>query len=842
VNRQPDEGLPLSPEQQALYEQLLNRQTDAPAGLPIPRRPDPSAPAPLSYAQQRLWFFHRLEPHSPAYNIPVIFRLRGPLDGVALERSFHEIVRRHEILRATCTREGHRPAQTVAPSIDLPLERVDLGATPDPEGEIRRIATEQARKPFDLHRGPLLRTLLLRVADDDHVLIFVTHHFVNDGWSMRIWMEELSTLYAAFRDGAEPRLPELPVQYPDYASWQREASRAAALRNELEFWKGRLRDAPKELPLPFDRRTRPKTVSPGAHRRIVLARELSDRLRELGRGEGVTPFLLLLAGFQALLHRLSGSDDVVVGTPVSTRTRVETEKLIGNFANYLLLVTDCSGDPTFRELLARARTVASEAFAHQELPPELLAEELQASGEAHLIPALQVLFVLREGTLQETFRLPGIEVEPIHVDTGAARVDLYLDLSVGEQGIDGTIAYNLDRFEHATVERMVDRLRLLLERAVDDPDRRVSELLRDEELIRGAAADASTDWEADLPEFRAQTDALELELRGIWEQVLGHGPIGSDDDFFELGGSSVLAMSVYAEIRRALGVNLAEDALIQAPTIGALGRLIREGGWTSPWTHLVPLQPSGRKPGLFLIHGLEGGALPYALLTRHLGNQRPVYALQTSEIRPSEGFEDLARKYLPEIRAAQPAGPYHIGGHCTGGLVALELGHQLRAAGEEVGLMAQMDPLFIEGGIRGFLRLLRVMARWRNFLDRARRTPVGRVLLRVGARRRRHLETQLRTGARAFAANDLESVRLMEAHSRMRQRYDLKPWPGRVHIFMSDSRLARQHDPLPIWKKLAPAGLEVVKVPGRHISMLAEPNVRLLADKIGEALGEFESA
>ena len=626
--------------------------------------------------------------------------------------------------------------------------------------------------------------------------------FVSDGWSMRAWMKELRALYAGIRNGTDVKLPDLPVQYPDYACWQRDADRAAAMRQELAFWKERLLHAPKEMPLPTDHRARPPAVSPGAKRNIALSSELSDRLLELSRQEGVTLFILLLAGFQAVLHRLSGIEDVLVGTPVSTRTRVELETLIGNFANYLLLTTNLSGDPTFRDLIARARTVATEAFAHQELPLKMLAEELQSTGEAHLIPSLQVLFVLREGVVEEVLEFPEIDIERIDVDLGAARVDLYLDLAVGRHGISGTMIYSLDLFEPATAERIVDRLRLLLARAAEDPDRRISELLTDAELIRRTGTDTAPATGADLPEFRNPKDALELQLRGIWERVLDRAPIGSDDDFFDVGGTSVLAMSVYAEIQQTLGVTLPEDAIIQAPTVGKLGEVIRGGGWTSPWTHLVPLQPAGDKPGLFLIHGLEGSVLPYALRARYLGRERPVYALQATDIQEDDGFEDLARKYLSEIRAVQPAGPYHLGGYCTGGFVALELAHQLESAGEKVGAIAQMDPLFFSGGTRWVLAYLRTMVRWRRFLKRVHESAVGRAMMRIGLYRR--------------------------------------PPCRASRSFLSGAMITRRHSPVPMWKDLARGGLDVAEVPGRHVSMLAEPHVRVLAEKIRQALAEMD--
>ncbi|HEU4557815.1 MAG TPA: condensation domain-containing protein, partial [Longimicrobium sp.] len=330
--------------------------------------------APTSFAQERLWFIDRLEPGSAVYNMSAAWRLGGELDEAALERSLGEIVRRHETLRTVFAEVGGSPVQVIAPfdGFALPVENLSALGDADREAAVRRRAGEEARRAFDLSVGPLFRAALLRLGEEDHVLLLSMHHVVSDGWSMGVFFRELSSLYNAYREGGESPLPELAVQYADYAVWQREQLAGEALDRQLSYWRERLAGAPELLKLPTDHPRPPVQTFRGATVPVKLSPELLERLQRLGQSEGATLFMTLLAAFQVLLAKYSGSEDVVVGSPIAGRTRGEVEPLIGFFVNTLVLRTDLGGDPSFREVLARVREATLGAYEHQELPFEKL--------------------------------------------------------------------------------------------------------------------------------------------------------------------------------------------------------------------------------------------------------------------------------------------------------------------------------------------------------------------------------------------------------------------------------------------------------------------------------------
>ncbi|HYO98763.1 MAG TPA: amino acid adenylation domain-containing protein, partial [Pyrinomonadaceae bacterium] len=351
---------------------------------------------PLSFAQQRLWFLDQFEPGNSFYNVPSAVRLTGALDVAALEHSLNEVVRRHEILRTTFESTQGQPRQVIAPVLKLSLAQENLRHLNDSErrAEVRRLAVEEAERPFDLASAPLVRARLLQVADDEHVLLFTMHHIVSDGWSVGVLLGEVAALYEAYGRDARAPLAELPIQYADFAAWQRRWLDGEQLDAQLGYWREQLRDAPALLELPTDRPRPPVQTYRGATARFTLAKDLSSGLQRLSRREGTTLFMTLLAAFQSLLQRYSGAEDVLVGTPIAGRNRAEIEGLIGFFVNTLVLRTTFDGDPSFVELLARVREVCLGAYAHQDVPFEKLVEELQPERELSHSPLFQVMFSL----------------------------------------------------------------------------------------------------------------------------------------------------------------------------------------------------------------------------------------------------------------------------------------------------------------------------------------------------------------------------------------------------------------------------------------------------------------
>ena len=430
---------------------------------------------PASFAQQRLWFLDQLVDNKALYNMPAALRLRGQLDVEAMEQSLVEIVARHEALRTTFEVIDEELMQLIHAEGTVALPLIDLQAVDATvrEQEITRLANEEAQFAFDLVRGPLLRTTLLKVDEQEHVLLVTMHHIISDGWSTAILIRELSALYAAFQSGEPSPLPELPLQYGDYAESQLEWMSGELLEEQLAYWQKQLAGELSVLQLPTDYPRPPKQSHRGAHVKFELSKELTEGLKALSQREGVTLFMTLFAAYNTLLHRYTGQEDLLVGTPVAGRNQEELEQVIGLFVNTLVLRTDLSGNPTFRELLKRVRQVAFGAFEHQEVPVEKLVEDLQPERNMSYSPLFQTMFVLQNVSLS-TLTLPGLTLEVLESEHGTAKFDLLMDMVEEKGRLQGSLQYSVDLFDAATVERMIEHFRVMLQGIVAAPDKHVA--------------------------------------------------------------------------------------------------------------------------------------------------------------------------------------------------------------------------------------------------------------------------------------------------------------------------------------------------------------------------------
>ena len=446
---------------------------------PVPRDED----LPLSFAQERLWFLDQLEGKSPAYNIPAVLRLDGPLEVVALGDSLKEILRRHEVLRTTFPLVDGHAAQAIASTPALPLPVVDLRNLSEPEQatEVRRLADEEAQRPFDLAADPLLRTTLLQLDAEAHVLLLTMHHIVSDGWSLGVFLRELGVIYGAFSRGEPSPLPDLPVQYADFAVWQRKWLAGGELERQLSYWKRRLAGAPPLLKLPTDRARPPVQGFLGDGQSFEIGSDLARRLKALSEESGTTLFMTLLAAFVVLLTRYSGQKEIVVGSPIAGRNLRETESLIGFFVNTLVWRTEVSGETTFRSLLGQVRQTALEAFAHQDLPFERLVAELRPERSLSYSPLFQVMFIMQNAPMGK-LEIPGMRRAALEMEVKVVRCDLTLSVEEAEDGLKGLWTYKPDLFDAATIARLSQRYRVLLESITRTPGAPVSELQLDEEI------------------------------------------------------------------------------------------------------------------------------------------------------------------------------------------------------------------------------------------------------------------------------------------------------------------------------------------------------------------------
>lgn len=472
------EGLEnLSPARLELLAMMLSTKKSK-DNYRIPRLPRRESDFfPLSFAQQRLWFLDQLEPNKPFYNVTQAVRLSGVLDVQALERTLQTILSRHESLRTTFVIVDGNPVQFISknaevemPLIDLSRLRADLR-----EGEAQVLIRQDATRPFDLAEGPPLRASLLKLSEADHILLLTMHHIISDGWSKQVLFREIGVLYEAFTEGKPSPLPELTIQYADYAVWQRGWLQGEVLEKQLSYWREQLRGAPAVLELPTDRPRPAVQTYRGASQLIVLSKDLSEQLKELSRKENVTLYMTLLAAFQILLWRYTNQDDIVVGTHLANRTPIETEGLLGFFVNLLVLRTNLSGNPSFHELLGRVREVTLGAYSHHDVSFDELVKDLKIKPNLGHNPLVQVMFVLQNPS-PRALELPDLTLSPFNVDRAVSRFDLTLFMRETEQGLIADWSYNTDVFDVSTIIRMSSHFLVLLESIVAQPDTRLNNL------------------------------------------------------------------------------------------------------------------------------------------------------------------------------------------------------------------------------------------------------------------------------------------------------------------------------------------------------------------------------
>ncbi|MFK0730724.1 MAG: condensation domain-containing protein, partial [Gloeotrichia echinulata HAB0833] len=443
----------------------------------IPRSPRNNQPLPLSWAQERLWFLNQLEGASATYNIPATVSITGNLDINALEQALSEIVHRHEILRTSIQTVNGRPIQIVHPEVTINIKLVDLQQLLNPQREtfLEQQIQLEAIAPFNLENAPLIRCSLLQLSTREYVLLLTMHHIVSDGWSMGVLISELSSLYQAFCAGVPSPLPELPLQYADFAVWQRQWLNGVVLETQLNYWRSQLHDVPSLLQLPTDR-PRPVVQTYNGRTQIFrLNRDLTQKLQSLSSELGTTLFMTMLAAFATLLYRYSGQPDIFVGTPIANRNRREIESLIGFFVNTLVLKTNFEDNPSFENLLAQVRETTLQAYEHQDVPLEQVVEALKPERSLSHSPLFQVMFGLQNLPMSEV-ELPDITLTQLDTENTIAKFDLTLLISETEQELLGSWEYNTDLFDGSTIERMAVHFQNLLSAIVENPSTTVGEL------------------------------------------------------------------------------------------------------------------------------------------------------------------------------------------------------------------------------------------------------------------------------------------------------------------------------------------------------------------------------
>ena len=804
---------------------------------------------PASLAQQRLWFLDQLGPKNAAYNVHLGLWLRGPLDMRSLHSSLQELTNRHASLRTAFRLDGGELVQVVLPRLSVSLPITDLTRSADPVTEAYQLAKAEVETCFDLSKAPLFRARILRATNEDHVLLCTMHHIVTDSWSVQIVAKELSALYSAFSAQRPSPLPDLPISYGDYSEWQRKWFRSAKVQEQLKFWKDELEDAPAVLELRMQQPRSSEQTFEGASQIVPLSDEIISGLKALSVRLHATPFMLLLAAFKILLYRASGQPDLSLGVPVAGRNMVETESLVGFFVNTLVLRDNLSGNPTFPELVGQVRETILQAFANADVPFEKVVEVIQPERNLSYNPLFQVMFAVIKAALQAD-GFGNLTAFPYVVTPTKSIFDLSMTIIEGKGGQWwAQLDHNIELFRSEDMNRMLADYPALLQAIIDSPEKRIMNLPIADLPITEAFVDRAAEPSSPVvisskqkiptpastsprPKPGRPNEPMRAEeelLLGIWRDLLRLQEIGIDDNFFEIGGHSLLAAQLIAQVQAAIGRKIAVSAVFRAPTIRAFSQLLRDNSPSEPDPLAMKLHDGNDALPFFAVAAPGVDTFGFAQLARHLPSSQSTYKLQASAPvvwgRPLTGDElqALGREYVTAMRSAQPHGPYCLGAMCEGVLIAQQMILQLESEGEEVGLFTIFDTWVLENSqIRSLWAVDYYMQRLRNF-------------------RALSFDQQFATVRQVFRRMTASS----DAHSGSgwNRAYwpdkDFQPPQFRAPVLLF--KRPRQpffyvRDPQMGWGARSEGGVETCELKCGHYEMLREPHVRLVGQTLGNRL------
>jgi thioesterase domain-containing protein len=838
----------ISEARRLLLERFRRGELQAPNGALDSLVPRPSAAqSPLPPGLEQVWLQDHWSGGAPVNNESYTIHKKGPLDGVVLERCFHEVARRHEIWRSAFPMNAGKIVQRIDSDVRVPVPFVDLSHLPETEREEEalRAATEDARCPFDLNLAPLFRVRLVRCSENYHRIYLTAHRLVFDCASIEgVLMSELPALYSAYSAGRPSPLPEPAFQYTDYAEWMRRQTAAGHQAAQLEYWRGNL---PEDLP-PFEIPTdRPRPANPTwqcAMETCTIPGPLVEAITELGTREGATPYMILLAAFQALLYRYSWQDGIVVGGKANTRTRPEFEPLIGSFVNSIVLRSHMGADLSFRELLGQIKSTVLGALAHSEIPFDDIVRELAPNHDSGRHPLFQILFSMRGHFSGFS---DGWDLTDMEVHSGASSFDLFAEFAEQPRGLAGRFVYSTDIFDRATILRLQDNFQVLLQELVSNPAQTISSVVftghslpkTAGEKINGntlAAPEAGTPAQR---EFVPPQDEIEERLLNLWRELLGVLAISVTDNYFDLGGHSWLALRLFSDIKFCFQLELPLATLFHAPTIRSMAAVIRDAGVQAS-APVVPIQPNGTKPAIYCIGPVNGEVILFRRLALELGQDQPLFGLQPfSLVDRLSTVQILASSYIEELERWGERRPLCLLGYSFGGMVAVEMARQLREKGAEPPLVVLIDAPYLaackarESWNERILRYRYHLKKIAHGMEGIRHL-VGR--LRSSSFRVIH---KVSTGIGVDVpkiASDIYGRQLLAA-----ENYRAKPYPGRTCLLKAESRPEFfAADAQLGWGEIL-SDLRIEQVPGDHGTINTGVNLKILARKLNAALEESQA-
>jgi thioesterase domain-containing protein/acyl carrier protein len=773
---------------------------------------------PCSLVQRVCWFLEQMSPGTAAYNIAVRFLLTGPLVAALLEEALRGVVLRHEILRTRFVERDGEPKQLVESDANFSLPVADLRALApaEREAESERLAAEEASTGFDLGRGPLFRGQLIQTGDDQFILLLTMHHIISDGWSVGIVTDEIGRIYEGLAEGARSSPPPLAIQYGDYACWQQEWSSSGELDRQLDEVRSRL-DGFEPLDIATDFQRPPVSGAQGEIRSILLPRELTNSLKEFSEQRSCTMFVTMMSAFLVLLHLQSKQTELTIRTQTAGRDRAELESLIGWFVNSIVLRIDASGNPTFDDLLDRVRQVVLEGFEYQNVPFERLMGAIRPARSPSRHPPFQVNFIFQRDFVHP-WRRAGVSLKPIPSKATGTFVDLNFFLVEREDGWRASVDVNTDVFRAETGEYFLDCYRRILETCARQPGSRIASFVLPSRPHRPVQVERSETYSLD--NYVPPRNEHEEAVVGVWKQVLGTGEVGAYSNFFDLGGHSLTAVRLLAEIKQKFGKEIKVSELFVDPTPAAMAQVISGAVTYSDSRDLIPVQPQGTRPPFFLI----GGDHYFRPLAKAMGLDQPFVGVPMLKYRHLDiGKTRVAiAKELARLLISHHHGcPFLLGGWCADGLTAYEVGRALLDAGETVGLVVLFDAVNPD-----YYRATRSLV-----------SSVGRTMTSL----RSILKSASSGGpsARISGASDAIGTLVRRLGRRIVDRYnrDYRSAPVSFPVLVVRPPITSSLEKPDLgWSRACGNFLTVVEVPGTHSSIFQEPNIGVVGRKLRQQL------
>ncbi|WP_461092645.1 amino acid adenylation domain-containing protein [Spirosoma gilvum] len=814
--------------------------------------------APLSAAQNRLWIIHQLyrKTVGSTYNVPIILQITGPLKLSIFIQSIRELSQRHQILRTTFPHRDGIPYQRIAPEVNIPITECALEN--DGSGLMDWI-NQHADEPFDLEQGPLFRIHVAQKEPDSWVILLSFHHIIYDGWSTRVLAQELSQLYSSLVRQQLTPLPPLPVQYIDYTRWQQEQYTPETMQQATTYWKNRLADSCLLANLPLDYLRPPIQSFNGADYCFSLPDDHWQPFRYGLLEPGTTPFLGLLTAFAVWLGQTTHTNDFLIGIPVAGRNHPDLVSLIGFFVNTLALRIELSPTLSFRQLLRQVHRWTLDAYDHQALPFEQLVELLNPARSSAYNPVIQVLFDYQEDTTNE-WDLAELSVIPIPFIQQTAKFDLHLSIRETQTGLEGVFNYRTDLFTHQTVVRMANDFKATLNQVISEPDIPLINLWAGSGS-QPTILPQSTQLDVSHP-IRQHTElvppdpALVRLLQTIWSRLLQVPTVGLDDDFFDMGGHSLLIFQMITLLQQQRSLTLPVDSVFANPTIRQLAQYIHLTDHGLAWSALVSVQPLGKRPPLFLVHPISGEVGYVYQLSTYLSEDQPVYGLRAVGLdgigSPLPSVEAMATHYIEQLLEQHPMGPYALGGYSMGGVIAFEMAQQLRRMGKEIILLALIDsyPMHPQAPTR--LRLVQLFRYyhsvwlslpkepgplWHIFYKKA---PVwGNAFFRSLRHTLRSKTSEASNHQSQRPHNEPGNTRLIATSLTAYSRYIFKPYDGKIVFMRAAGKEGWVNSARPVsfgWKRYARKGVDVYTLASDHYSLFKDD---VLIERIAHILSTY---